>query len=141
MTSILQFRLHAPLQLPNRKPNLDWRIKAAMVRKARFQLAWEIRAALNGFLPPEPFAYASVQVFRHGIREPDIDNLFASAKDILDVMQPATEKRKFGLGIITDDKPSRCKFEIKHIQAKHRTDQGTLVVIRQLETIQQETAA
>ena len=134
----ITFTLAAPLQLPNRKQNLDWRIKGAMTKKARELLAWEIRAAIAGQIPAAPFEYASVKVFRHGLREPDLDNLFASAKDLLDVLQPMRDKRPrrpFGLGIIVDDKPSRCKFEIAHVKAKHRTDQKTVVVIGELASI------
>lgn len=141
---VLHFRLAAPLQLPNRKSNLDWRIKGAMVKKARERLAWEIRAALSGQLPDEPFAYAKVQIFRHGIIEPDRDNLYAAAKDLLDVLQPMRDvrpKRLFGLGIITDDKSSRCDFEIKHIKARHRVDQCTVVIIHELEAMTSEVAA
>ena len=144
MTGIIQFRLAAPLQLPNRKSNLNWNAKGAMVKKAREQLAWEIRAALAGQMPAQPFQFSSVQVFRHGIIEPDRDNLYASAKDLLDVLQPMRDvrpRRLFGLGIIADDKPSRCAFEIKHIKARHRTDQCTVVVIRQLAASDLERAA
>src|SRR5271157_315989 len=135
MTSIIQFRLPGPLQLPNRKQNLHWKAKGAIVRKAREKLAWEIRALLNGQMPAEPFQFASVQVFRHGIIEPDRDNLYFSAKDLMDVLQPSTDRRTFGLGIISDDKPSRCDFDIKHVKAKHRPDQCTVVVIRELASI------
>jgi len=135
MTGIIQFRLPTPLQLPNRKQNLDWKIKGAITKKARQTLAWEIRTLINGQMPVNPFEFASVQIFRHGIIEPDRDNLYASAKDLLDVLQPVTARRSFGLGVIADDKPSRCAFDIKHVKAKHRPDQCTVVVIRELASI------
>jgi hypothetical protein len=144
MTVDIIFRLAAPLQLPNRKSNLDWKAKGAMTKKARELLAWEIRAVLAGQLPLEPFEYSSVIVFRHGITEPDRDNLYASAKDLLDVLQPMRDKRPkrlFGLGIISDDKPSRCAFDIKHVKAKSSLEQYTLVRIRDLTQIQKDMAA
>lgn len=136
MSVDISFHLAAPLQLPNRKLNLRWQAKGAMTRKARELLAWEIRAAMVGQIPAEPFKFASVRVYRHCVGEgPDIDNLYASAKDILDVLQPPTARRTFGLGIISDDKPSRCDFVIHHVRARHRPEQCTRVVIRQLEAM------
>lgn len=132
----ISFRLTAPLQLPNRKPNLRWQAKGAITKKARELLAWEIMAALAGQIPAETFKFSSVRIFRHCVGEgPDVDNLYASAKDILDVLQPPTARRTFGLGIISDDKPSRCDFVIQHVRARHRPDQCTRVVIRMLEAM------
>jgi hypothetical protein len=135
MSREITFRLSAPLQLPNRKMNLGWKAKGAITKKARELLSWEIRALIAGQIPDEPFLYSSVKVFRHGIIEPDRDNLYFSAKDLMDVLQPAITRRSFGLGVISDDKPSRCLFDIKHIKAPKRDAQCTVVVIQELDHI------
>lgn len=129
----ITFRLAAPLILPNRKGIAYNRQAAAgKVAAARVSMAREVMAVLGGPRPAVPFEYSSVQVFRHSLQEPDRDNLYASVKDLLDVLQPSHERRTFGLGIISNDKPSRCLLTVRHIQARYRSDQCTIVVIRQL---------
>lgn len=139
MSAILTFRLPAPLQLPNRKGLARNRFAAAgKVATARKALAWEVSIALAGSRPVTPFKFCTIQIYRHGIQAPDIDNLYASAKDLLDVLQPSTKRRTFGLGIIADDKPSRCLPTVRHVQAKKRDDQCTVVVIRELSAVEFE---
>lgn len=142
MSAILTFRLPAPLQLPNRKGLAHSRRAAAgKIAAARNYLAWEVTIALGGPRPPVPFRFSAVEIYRHSIQAPDVDNLYASAKDLLDVLQPSTARRTFGLGIIENDKPSRCAIKVRHVQARARTDQHTLVVIRELSSFELEAAA
>ena len=139
--TVLTFRLAAPLQLPNRQRiAANWRAGAAEKKKARALLSSEIAALTVGQRPAEPWSLVSVQVFRHSIQEPDTDNLYASVKGLLDCLQPATQRRTYGLGIIANDKPSACELSVRHVKARHRTDQCTVVVIRELAEIVAEAA-
>lgn len=129
----IQFRLAAPLKLPNRKGIArSRRAGAAMVKRERIVLASEIMALTAGRRPAAPFQHAMVQVFRHSVQEPDTDNLYAACKGLLDVLQPAAGNRVYGLGIIANDKPSVCRVEAHHARAARRVEQGTVVVIREL---------
>jgi hypothetical protein len=124
------FRLARPLPLPNRAGLGRTMFAAAGVRKeVRRQLAAEIWAALGCKLPVKPFQLARIMVERHGIREPDEDNLRASVKALFDVLQPATANRAYGLGIIAGDDKRRLVQDVVHVQAAKMVDQCTLVRI------------
>ena len=142
MPALIEFRLTAPLQLPNRQRiSRDWRAGAAQKRRDRALLSAEIAALLAGQRPVEPLKIVSVQVFRHSIQEPDTDNLYAACKGLLDCLQPLAASRTYGLGIIANDKPSVCKISVHHVKAKHRTEQFTRVVIRELSSFDLERLA
>jgi len=133
MSAIIQFRLAAPLLLPNRKGIARSRAAgAARVKRERIVLASEVMALTAGRRPAVPFSYAAVRVFRHSVQEPDTDNLYAACKGLLDVLQPATGQRVYGLGIIADDKPGTCHIEAHHVPAARRVDQCTVVEITAL---------
>lgn len=135
MTKIITFTLREPLKLPNRRGIPQNRnAGAAILKKERAFLSQEIWALLGGRLPKEAFSYAQVKVFRHSLQEPDTDNLYASCKALLDVLQPVAKNRVYGLGIIENDKPSRCDLIVRHVRARKKDDQCTRVVITQLES-------
>lgn len=137
----IAFRLAAPLELPNRRGIASNRAAGtAKIRDARRNIAYEIISQLSGDRPEPPFKYAAVTIFRHSLQEPDTDNLYASAKDLLDVLQPSGEQRSYGLGIIENDKPSRCELKVRHRTARYRTDQCTRVVIREMTEVEFNTA-
>ncbi|WBO60571.1 hypothetical protein GT370_07310 [Acidocella sp. MX-AZ03] len=97
-------------------------------------MAMEIAALLAGIRPVEPIQYARVWVFRHSTgQEPDRDNFNAACKGLLDVLQPSTAKRSYGLGVIENDKPGRCDLRIHHVHAKHSTQQMTRVIITEID--------
>ncbi|GAA0721438.1 hypothetical protein [Dokdonella soli] len=80
--------------------------------------------------PREPFQRARVTIHRHGPKEPDPDGLPATAKALLDVLQPFSKRHPCGLGVIVDDS-SRCiELHVKHV---HSTEQRTDVLIEPLE--------
>lgn len=105
------FNIPYALVLPNRRGIASTRFSGAgKIRREREQMAWEIAAELAGFRPAAPLKYARVQVFRHSTGVPDTDNLYASCKPLLDVLQPATDRRLYGLGVIQNDSPTRCEL-------------------------------
>lgn len=104
-----------------------------MIRKERERMAWEIASLLTGSRPVRPIKFVRVQVFRHSVGEPDTDNLYASCKPLLDVLQPATDRRTYGLGVIENDKPSRCELRAHDVKAPRRNEQFTRVIITEID--------
>ncbi len=124
------FKLAAPLKLPNRERlGSRWQVAAAVRHDARNALSLEVMALIGP--RGEPLRYAEVLVWRHGVQAPDRDNLYASLKGLLDVLQPSTKRRSYGLGLIESDGHSQCFAQILHVQAKRRADQCTRVVVRE----------
>lgn len=138
----IHITLAKPLKLPNRR-NLGANWKAAHAARAaeRRILSAEILAQLVGNRPEQPFAFAEVVVRRIGIRAPDYDNLWASAKALLDCLQPSTDRRKYGVGIIAGDDPKRLVLRVEHVQAPRLCEQRTVVVIRELAAMPVEVVA
>ena len=119
--------LSRPLTLLNERDRQHW----AKKRTEKSQMAWEIRCQL-AWLPSSPIHRAEVTVWRHSVRAPDQDNLEASVKPLLDVLQPASHLHPFGLGIIAGDDPEHVTTRVYHIRAGSLRDQKTLVRIRDL---------
>lgn len=133
MTRIV-FCLPYALVLPNRRGIASNRLAGAgKVRKERERMAWDIASVLAGFRPAAPLKYVRVQVFRHSKGEPDTDNLVSSCKPLLDVLQPAGDRRLYGLGIIENDKPSRCELRVFDMPLKQRENPFTRVVITEID--------
>ena len=121
------FHLKKPLLLPNRKKTLHWAKQSQLIHA----LSQEVSHVI-GQGPPQPLSKAHVRVFRYGIQEPDHDNLTASLKWLLDVLQPRSHRHPYGLGIIAGDDPEHLTSEIHHIQVKARSEQKTAVMIREI---------
>jgi hypothetical protein len=121
------FRLSRPLLLPNRKKNLHWTDISRIIHDLSDEAA---RAISNA--PAETIAFASVGVLRYGLKEPDDDNLRASLKMLLDILQPRSKRHPYGLGIIADDDPEHLTSEIHHIQVHSFAEQQTIVRVRDL---------
>jgi hypothetical protein len=123
MTSIA-FTLPMLLDTPNRTRGQHWAVTSAYKRR----VAQEVWIALGCRLPATPIERCRVTVYRHSTRQPDDDNLAASMKPLLDALQPATAKRRYGLGLIADDAPGVCLMVPRWIKAT-RGNQFTRVVI------------
>lgn len=114
---LLAFEL--PFRLPTFNPQLrtHWSKKGKKMRN----LAWEVHAAvpMKG-RPPAPLTGIEIQIERFSSQEPDEENLQASAKWLLDVLQPMHPKsRPYGMGLIQDDaKWCVRKMRVHHIQSK-----------------------
>lgn len=133
----ITFTLRKPLKLPNRRSlGSNWQAAHAARAAERRILSAEIISQLVGIRPEQPFSYANILVERVGIRAPDFDNLYASAKALLDCLQPCTDRRKYGIGVIAGDDPARLELAVKHVQAKKLCDQCTRVTIRELANIE-----
>ena len=66
--------------------------------------------------------HLEVEIDRHCTIEPDEENLKASGKCLLDVLQPMHPvRRPYGLGIILEDAPSCLHaLRVNHIQSSRR---------------------
>lgn len=124
MSAPIAFTIPLLLDTPNRTRGQHWAVTAAYKKR----IAQEVWIALGGRLPAAPLARSRVTVWRHSTQEPDFDNMVASLKPIADVLQPATDARKYGLGIILDDKPACCEIVARWVKAK-RSNQYTSVVV------------
>lgn len=120
-------RLSRPLTLLNARDRMHWSKK----RAEKNNIAWEIRAQIQK-LPAQPIEKSSVTVWRHSVQIPDQDNLQASVKSLLDVLQPNSKKHPFGLGIIAGDDPAHCKILVFHMRATTFAAQHTLIRIVEL---------
>lgn len=130
----IHFILPYALKLPNAEGIPSTRAwGAAKIKKSRSEMAWEIAAALSGVRPAKPMKYSRVQIFRHSFGVPDRDNLYTACKGLLDVLQPATGKRLFGLGLIENDCPSRCEVRPFDIKSPRLYEQFTRVIITEID--------
>ena len=64
---------------------------------------------------------------------PDTDNLYAACKPLLDVLQPATDRRVYGLGIIENDKPTKCELRAFDAPLPNRQLPFTRVIITEID--------
>ena len=124
MTTIA-FRLQSLLPTPNRWMRMHWAERGRYCRN----LAWEVCASIIGPVPSDPIPAVRVTVVRHGLREPDADALAGCAKPILDVLQPASKRHPYGLGLIAGDDRAHCELVARFVKVRHRTDQCTTVVL------------
>lgn len=122
----ITFSLAAPIPLLNKWERMHWGARGTLKKS----MAREIWAALLGQLPSVPLEAATVQVWRHSVQAPDIDNLISKA--VLDVLQPASKRHPYGLGIIAGDDQAHVHARIYHVQAVRRVEQCTRVVIREV---------
>jgi hypothetical protein len=112
------------LDTPNRTRGQHWAVTSGYKRR----VAREVWVALGGRLPAEPIQRCRVTVYRHSTRQPDDDNLAGSLKPLLDALQPSTDRRTYGLGLIADDAPGVCSMVPRWVKATRAT-QFTRVVI------------
>jgi hypothetical protein len=83
---------------------------------------------------PHDYAFA-VDVVSHRVKagEMDWDNVHAGLKPLLDVLQPATEKRKYGLGLIASDRIADLERPTITVYPAKRADERTTITISVLE--------
>lgn len=111
-------------ELPYLLPTLnEWeRMHWASRRRYKRKLARNIGTTMliTGQRFPDLSRYprADVRVERHSSRSPDNDNLTASVKPLLDALQPASNKRKYGLGLILEDNPDTITLDVQHVKAR-----------------------
>lgn len=86
-------------------------------KKHLSEIAWHV-LALAGPPPPQPFARARVVIERESTQEPDPDGLPATAKGLLDVLQPCSRRHPLGLGYILNDSSKCIDLEVRHMAGK-----------------------
>lgn len=100
-------------------------------RKVALMLAWEVAVALPmARRPKTPWARANVRIERTSPKTPDRDNLYGSAKPLLDILQPLHAKcRPLGLGVIENDSDTCIDLVVVHVPG---TQARTRVVLTRL---------
>lgn len=90
-------------------------------------IAWLVKSALlqQGIRVERPYEKARVTVRRYSTQEPDEENLSASCKLLMDVLQPLSKRHPCGLGIILNDSPAHLERDVRHVhcgRGLHQTD-------------------
>lgn len=134
--------IHLPFLLPTR--NQQDRMHFHAKRNLKDQIIREFLAA--GVLPGgAAMEFAEVVVWRHSTKSPDVDGLYGSIKQLVDILQPEGELRTVkgklqhsnpgGLGIIANDSPAHIVLRPLWIKSRP-ADQHTVVRIRELESME-----
>jgi hypothetical protein len=123
-----EVRFSVPYLLPpmNRLLRMHW----ADRRRRLKGLAWDVHLAVGA--RGQPFARALVEVGRYSIRALDVDALPSTAKLLLDVLQPASKRHPYGLGMIADDGPDSCELVVRWCKVGRVAEERTEVVVRRL---------
>lgn len=113
-----------PVRLPTLNPQLrmHWYRKSKAIKA----LCWDVFAAIPANQRPrQPLEHIVIEIDRYNTNEPDQENLQASGKWLLDVLQPLhPTARPYGLGVIRED-ASWCLHDtlIRHVPSRtKRTD-------------------
>ena len=134
----ITFTLPFAYKLPNRTIGQHW----GRATREKNDLMRKVAAEAYHLRPPQPFRKARVVIERHGVREPDEDNLVGGVKRLVDCLTTpviqnsqsgrASIKNKRGLGFVVDDGPDFITLEVRHVKAK-RAEQKTVVTITEME--------
>ena len=134
-----EISIRLPFLLPTR--NQQDRMHFHEKRDLKNRIGREFLAA--GILPgtTTPMAFAEVNVWRHSSREPDLDGLYGSVKQLLDILQPQGELRTVkgklqhanpgGIGVIANDSPAHVVLRLFWVKAKP-SEQHTMVHLREM---------
>lgn len=123
---LIRAEIPQALPSPNRTHSRHWAVAA----ERRRLWAWYVKLALIGqVLPAEPIRYAYVRIERHSSGGLDIDNLYASAKAVLDVLQPFGPRRPLGLGIIAGDDSKKLNLEVVNVLIGRGVQKKTIILI------------
>lgn len=123
------------ITIPMRLPTLNEMLRMHWATRKRLHrgLSGEVLIALRALnqAPAQPIARCSIRIERHSPRSPDPDNLVASVKPLLDVLQPGSARHKYGLGVILgDDAGTIRELAVMHVKAPPGTER-TRIVIRE----------
>lgn len=139
MPKVISFTLPAPYPLVNRTTGYSH----FTAMKQKNQMQREVAAAAYHLRPATPLQRAHVLIERHSVGTPDTDNLWGSAKRVLDclttpaplvVRKPGSRQRvknKRGLGFIVDDSPKHLVLNVKAVKCR-LCEQKTVVTITEL---------
>lgn len=102
--------------------NVRDRTHWAKRRAQKAKMALEILALLGGpaHFPRPPFAKARLTIVRHSAGTLDLDNLYAAAKGIADILCVKSKRHPFSLSVMLDDAPAYCDLVVSQAPAKRR---------------------
>lgn len=124
----IRFTLARPVKLLNVTQRMHWSAR----RRYAKELSAEIAVLAWALIPPQPWSRATVRIERWSIKEPDKDNLYASAKCLVDCLLPRSTRHPHGLGFVVDDSPDHMDQTVVHKQAATRKQQSTTVIIEKV---------
>jgi hypothetical protein len=128
LPDVIEFEIPLLLKLPNTLSGRHW--SAAMAQRKK--LAPMLSLALSQYFGAAPMERAHVTVTRYSIGpvRPDWDNLFASAKPLIDLLLVRTERHPHSFGLIVDDDPKRLIPFMFSERCEKRSQQRTHVKIQ-----------
>lgn len=137
MARVIRFSVPFATPLLNQQQGVHW----SRLRNRRKAIAWQVKLAVLGQIPPQPFARARVTITRHSPGVPDTDNLWGGVKGLVDCLvapgSPVVVKGKprlphpFGLGLVADDNPARMELVVRAEKCP-RGQAKTEIVIEEL---------
>ena len=103
-------------------------------RSYRRFLAEQIRRHASMDAPRPPFGFARITVARYALQLPDLDNLYAGFKPLLDCLVTQQDGRHpDGMGFLVDDNPLRMTLGIRPGLAASRSEERTEVEIAEID--------
>ncbi|MBS1096381.1 hypothetical protein JK191_02090 [Gluconobacter sphaericus] len=139
MPRTITFTLPAPFPLVN-TTNGHSHFTAT---RQKNQMQRQVAAAAFHLRPSKPFERAHVLIERHSVGTPDTDNLWGSAKRLLDCLTTPVllnvrkegarprVKNKRGLSFIVDDAPKHLTLDIRAVKCR-LCEQKTVVTITEI---------
>ncbi len=127
---MIRFVIDETLPTINTLLRMHWRKRGVLLSK--IQYAVYVALAQSNQLPQgrAPMARCRIRIRRFSRNEPDVDALKATAKLLLDVLQPLSKRHPKGLGLIADDS-SACIAEL-HVEHVPKHMARTEVEIEQI---------
>jgi hypothetical protein len=127
LPDVIEFELRLLLKLPNTLSGRHWSVHM----KQRAKLAPMMDLVLRPYLGCLPLERAAVTITRYstGSTRPDWDNLFASAKPLIDLLLVRSDRHPHSFGLIIDDDPKRLMPYMFAERCEKRTEQKTHVKI------------
>lgn len=129
-------KLDIPVVTPSLNAMLDdskmWRIrKKPALQKQIAQFIWyDHLDQMREYRARFPLERVRIEIERRQVgRRLDKDNLYGSVKPLIDVLCPPSERNKFGLGIILDDRDEVIeKLTVRSVSCR-QGERGMTVII------------
>lgn len=127
LPDVIEFEIPLLLKLPNTMSGRHWSVHMAQRKKLKPM----VEIALQQYFGCMPMEKAGVTITRYstGSVRPDWDNLFASAKSLIDLLLVRCERHPHSFGIIIDDDPTRLTPYMFAERCETRKQQKTAVRI------------
>lgn len=126
--NVVEFTLSAPTKTLNQILRMHWRDR----QHYQQQLSGEIGRLTMAQPVRIPFEKCRVTITRYSLKVPDADNLWASAKPLVDCLLVHSATHPQGLGFCRDDSPDHMQMIVKSALVKRSAEQRTHVLIERI---------